>query len=362
MKNFLIMTIVALFITSGAVNAAGELWTSDFQAAKKEAAEKGKDLLLDFTGSDWCGWCIKLDKEVFSQDYFKTEAVKDFVFVTLDFPQDKSALSEATQKQNQALAEEFKIQGYPTIVLTTANGEAYAKTGYRENGPQDYVKHLRELKNTAGKAKNLIVAAAKETDKEKKAKLLDSAISGLDQATIDEYFKTVADDIIALDPENNLKLRNKYLLPKEIPALYEFVDDPATFDAKADELVERLKIEGEDLKLINDLKTEVKIQSEITKLAENQDDPQKLLDGIDQIIVKLNLNNEYKQHMMAQKAMIYLQLKDDLDSAIKAVEDAIAVDPESEISDQLKEFKEAILEEKQSREEALKEQIEIPVD
>ena len=85
---------------------------------KKQAAESNKDLLIDFTGSDWCGWCIKLHKEVFSQDAFK-EGVKDkFVLVEIDFPKDKSKLSEETQKQNEELGEKYAVQGYPTILLT----------------------------------------------------------------------------------------------------------------------------------------------------------------------------------------------------------------------------------------------------
>jgi len=66
--------------------AGGEGWTNDYSAAKKTAAQERKDILLDFTGSDWCGWCVKLNNEVFSKDTFKSYADKNLVLVDLDFP------------------------------------------------------------------------------------------------------------------------------------------------------------------------------------------------------------------------------------------------------------------------------------
>src|SRR4051794_3904234 len=114
--------------------AAGDLWVSDFEKAKQTAAAENKDLLIDFTGSDWCGWCIKLRKEVFDLDAFKTAAPKNFVLVEIDFPQNKSKLSNATQEQNAKLQTQFGIQGFPSIVLADAQGRPYAQTGYQEGG------------------------------------------------------------------------------------------------------------------------------------------------------------------------------------------------------------------------------------
>ena len=71
------------------VLAAGEGWTNDFEAAKTKAKKEGKHLLLDFTGSDWCGFCIRLHGEVFSKEVFRKEVPKHFVLVELDFPRQK---------------------------------------------------------------------------------------------------------------------------------------------------------------------------------------------------------------------------------------------------------------------------------
>jgi len=127
---------------------ASEGWLTDLEAAKKQAAAEHKDILIDFTGSDWCGWCIKLDQEVFSTPEFKAQ--KEFVLVSLDFPR-KKQLSEEEKTRNEALRRQWGVQGFPTIILTNAAGEAYAQTGYQEGGPSKYLAHLAELRkqNTA---------------------------------------------------------------------------------------------------------------------------------------------------------------------------------------------------------------------
>ena len=88
---------------SGFAFAGGEGWSSDFAASMKLAADSKEDLLVDFTGSDWCGWCIKLNKEVFSLEPFKAGVKDKFVLVEVDFPKDESKLSEETRKQNEEL-------------------------------------------------------------------------------------------------------------------------------------------------------------------------------------------------------------------------------------------------------------------
>ena len=88
MKKTMLASLL-LALTVSLSTAAGEGWMTDFEAAKQKAAAENKDLLVDFTGSDWCGWCIKLVDEVFKHDAFKQGAADNFVLVELDFPQDK---------------------------------------------------------------------------------------------------------------------------------------------------------------------------------------------------------------------------------------------------------------------------------
>ena len=96
-------------------SAAEGLWQTDFKAAQAKAKEEKKYLLVDFTGSDWCGWCIKLHNEVFDKEPFKAEAPKQFVLVELDFPHEKE-LSDDLKKQNKELAEKYKVEGFPTVL------------------------------------------------------------------------------------------------------------------------------------------------------------------------------------------------------------------------------------------------------
>jgi len=97
------MTRTAAFLTALAsvalLSQAGELWTENAKEAMAQAAKEKKDLLIDFTGSDWCGVCVMLDKEVFSQPAFADEAPKHFVLLKLDFPRAKPQSPEL-QKQN----------------------------------------------------------------------------------------------------------------------------------------------------------------------------------------------------------------------------------------------------------------------
>jgi protein disulfide-isomerase len=143
MKTFLSILMLAA-LSSIASAATKEGWLDDLDKAKAQAKAENKKILLDFTGSDWCGWCKKLDAEVFSQQAFKDYAAKHLVLVEVDFPR-SFQLPEATKKQNDELAKKFKIQGYPTIVITSASGTKKGELGYVEGGPEAFLKQLKKV-------------------------------------------------------------------------------------------------------------------------------------------------------------------------------------------------------------------------
>jgi len=151
-RSLLFLTAVAglltftIFAQGGDKESAGASvdWMVDFQKAKSIAMKEGKPMLLDFTGSDWCGWCIKLKKEVFSKPAFKDYAADELVLVELDFPRSKPQSPEI-KEQNEALAKRYKVRGFPTIILLSPEGELIGETGYRRGGAEGYVEHLTEL-------------------------------------------------------------------------------------------------------------------------------------------------------------------------------------------------------------------------
>ncbi|MEI8108191.1 MAG: thioredoxin family protein [Verrucomicrobiota bacterium] len=136
------LTILALTSTM-AMAAAG--WGDDYDKALAEAKAEKKIVLLDFTGSDWCGWCIKLDKEVFSQPEFKSYAKANLVLVEVDFPQGK-ALSDKVKAQNDKLSKQFAVRGYPTIIALNSEGKQVGQLGYMPGGPAAFIAELEKLK------------------------------------------------------------------------------------------------------------------------------------------------------------------------------------------------------------------------
>ncbi|HMO04928.1 MAG TPA: thioredoxin family protein [Kiritimatiellia bacterium] len=137
----LFLIVLLVFATA----SRGDVWLTDFAAAQERARREDKPMLLNFSGSDWCGWCIRLNNEVFSTPAFITFATQRFVCVLIDSPR-RTPLPEALAAQNRALKQRFEVPGFPTILLTTPEGKTLARTGgYRAGGPQAYVDHLDQL-------------------------------------------------------------------------------------------------------------------------------------------------------------------------------------------------------------------------
>ena len=127
-----------------AVTAEKTAWLTSFDDAKAEAAKRKVPILADFSGSDWCGWCIKLDREVFSKSEFKEYAGANLVLLMVDFPRSKEQSAEV-KKQNSKLSDQYQIEGFPTVLLLDAQGKELARTGYQPGGAAAYVAHLKSL-------------------------------------------------------------------------------------------------------------------------------------------------------------------------------------------------------------------------
>ena len=119
-------------------------WLTDLPKAQAQAKKENKMVLLDFTGSDWCGWCIKLKKDVFSKPDFAKYAKDNLVLVEVDFPHGKQ-LPAAQKKANDELQKKYNVNGFPTIVVLDADGKTAATIeGYLAEKP--FMEKLGELK------------------------------------------------------------------------------------------------------------------------------------------------------------------------------------------------------------------------
>ncbi len=157
MKRMILTAVAAAFLAGVSASAFAEPgaegqtaqvkkspWLTSFAAAQAAARKGNKVIFVNFTGSDWCGWCIRLNKEVLSQKAFLDYAGEKLILLKIDFPR-RIPQTKEQRASNRALADKYGIEGYPTILLLDAEGNVLAKTGYRRGGAGAYVKHLQQL-------------------------------------------------------------------------------------------------------------------------------------------------------------------------------------------------------------------------
>jgi len=348
------LALVALALCPGLAIAGGKGWSHDVSAAMKQAKEEKKDLLLDFTGSDWCGWCIKLNEEVFSQDAFKADAKEHFVLVEFDFPNDKSHLSEETQKQNAEWNHKLAVKGYPTIFVADEQGRPYAQTGYQPGGAEAYVTHLAELRAKRA-IRDEALAAASDAEGVEKAKLLDAALAVVgEELALNAYTEQVK-ELIAADADNAAGLKGKY---EQKLAGVEFDKAVAAIDAKftgknGEELIKELDAAIEQYKPDEARVAQAATNQKLRYLlaAEKQDEALALIDTLiaqqdDNLMMKLNLG--------FAKANLLRQLGRN-DDVVKALDEVVAAAPaENDMKAQVLAQKAITLFGMDMREEALK--------
>ncbi len=126
-------------------------FTDDLDAAFAKAKAEGKFVYACFSGSDWCGWCMKLEREVFSKPEFISGVKDDYVLVFIDLPEDKSLLSEHAKSANPALVDKYRIRGFPTAIVFDGDGRKIGETGYRKGGAKAYVDHLMSFRKRDSK-------------------------------------------------------------------------------------------------------------------------------------------------------------------------------------------------------------------
>jgi thioredoxin-related protein len=122
-------------------------WQTDFESAKKLATDQDKNIIIVFSGSDWCAPCIKLDKNIWQSDAFKNQSANDWILLKADFPRKKAnELSKDQTAHNRKLAEKYNIEGsFPLVVLVDKNGKVLGKMGFKNVSPEEYIKMIQAL-------------------------------------------------------------------------------------------------------------------------------------------------------------------------------------------------------------------------
>ncbi|RDI52333.1 thioredoxin family protein [Flavobacterium glaciei] len=140
-----IIIVLVLLVGSFAAEAQELVWETNVTKAMATSNETKKPMLLFFTGSDWCGWCIRLQKEVLKTPEFAAWATENVILVELDYPR-KTPQTDEIKKQNNELQMAFGIQGFPTIIFANAkikdgkvNFEGIGSTGYVAGGPSAWL-------------------------------------------------------------------------------------------------------------------------------------------------------------------------------------------------------------------------------
>jgi len=243
--------LILVYCTSAALASPDTLWQTDFKAALILAEKTDKDLLLSFSGSDWCPWCQKLDKEVFSQDSFKQNAPADYVLVNLDFPK-KKQLPDVLKNQNQQLQDRYKVTGFPTILLTDSAGEPYAHIGYRQGGPQKYLDHLALMRSNKTKWDTVFTQAFSAQGLEK-ARLYDQALELKKQNGLTDGNQKIVDEIKVLDKDNAAGLKYKYEIPEKMALIQKELNTTRDFDKALKDLSGIISMYSPDSKTKQDI-------------------------------------------------------------------------------------------------------------
>ncbi len=143
MKKMIVLMMASLMGFCAIQSVYAFEWSEDLATSAQEARQNQKMILLNFSGSDWCGWCKRLDAEVFSLPAYQEFASSNLVSVLVDFPRGKKQPT-ALKEKNQQLATHFQVQGFPTLLLFSAEGELIGELGYQPGGPDVFIQSIQQ--------------------------------------------------------------------------------------------------------------------------------------------------------------------------------------------------------------------------
>lgn len=184
---------------------AAEGWLTDMDAARKEAAEQEKNLMIEFTGSDWCAPCMQLRANVLTKPDFQQEARKNFVLLELDYPRRKKQSAEV-KAANRKLAEQYGVTSFPTIVFADASGKPFgAFVGGRPR--EDVMKAMQDALKNKEALQMAEAEVAKASTDEARAVVLMEVFKLAPRDYVDNFYGDVKAEIKKLDKDDKSGLK-----------------------------------------------------------------------------------------------------------------------------------------------------------
>jgi protein disulfide-isomerase len=139
-----VVAVLAMTVSSSMAPAQDATWLTNWASARASAAKSNRVIAINFSGSDWCGWCVRLKSEVFDTAEFKRWAGKNVVLFEADFPHSGRQPAEV-RAQNEELKRRYGVRGFPTIVFVDGNGRELGRVGYVEGGPSAWIRSAQRI-------------------------------------------------------------------------------------------------------------------------------------------------------------------------------------------------------------------------
>ncbi len=350
--TILLCLISALSYAKSSHENANKQWLTDMDEAQKIAQKENKDILMLYTGTDWCVPCRILHEKVFENDIFITYAKDNLILVELDFPADDSKLSEKQKEHNQKWLEIYPPKGYPSVYLTNASAKRYAKVESLNNDPTAYINNVSQTQADY-KVKTKVTQLVKETQGLENARYLDLLLSLPSTLTM-ENKRDKIDKIIALTKEKTslqkkyIEIKNKLVLKDELNFIgKEYNDVKYSNNANKEKL---LKAAKELLKNIDKFRNKVGKVKDLDMLRQlilldidahfDLGQSKKAKQMIEQLINNSTYTIEFKQSFAEGLSQTIASYEKSSKAGIDLCERLIAMDPNSDTAKEFESFKE----------------------
>ncbi len=266
-KHYLPSVTIALAASIPA--SAAVTWLTSPEEALAQAEKQQKSVMIDFTGSDWCGFCIRLEKTVFASPEFEKVLGDKYVFLMLDYPRSKK-LSEKQKKVNDDWKKKMAITGFPTIVLMDSKGLPYAKHAGAILQVDGFLKAVDRWEKSKVQRDQLFEKAKKQQGPDK-AKSLYEGLKTMDESLWQQFFPDVIDSIKKADPEDKCQFQT-YIAQKErietqkkemTDIFIKYRSDPEKRNLALDDMLKRGDLE-------NTVRQQIMLTQTFWKLRSNQ--------------------------------------------------------------------------------------------